>query len=81
MTEEKIKNLSPYYRDFCEVWGNQWAPAKVMPGTCEACVFGRGEHMPSCTAWGWAYPLHPVAIHHGDGRIEPIEVALGEPIA
>lgn len=28
--------------------GNQ---AKQMPGTCEACVWGRGMHSPDCTHW------------------------------
>ena len=25
-------------------------PSKVAPGTCEACVYGRGEHSPDCSA-------------------------------
>ena len=25
--------------------------AKVMPGTCELCVFGRGEHADGCAAF------------------------------
>lgn len=40
MTDQQVKNLSPYHRDAFEIWGNQWTPKKVMPGTCEACVFG-----------------------------------------
>ena len=23
-------------------------PSKVFPGTCEACLYGRGEHIPEC---------------------------------
>ncbi len=38
------KKLTPYYRDFLEVSGNQYRPGRVMPGTCEACVWGSGQH-------------------------------------
>ncbi len=42
------KKLTPYYRDFLEVSGNQYRPGRVMPGTCEACVWGRGRHEKDC---------------------------------
>lgn len=48
MTDEQIKNLSPYHHDFLEVWGNAWSPRKVMAGTCEACVWGSGKHSVPC---------------------------------
>lgn len=53
MTEEQINKLSPYHRDFLEVWGNQWTPKKVMPGTCLACVYGGApcDHLRSCSRW------------------------------
>lgn len=43
-----ISKLTPKDRDWLEIYGNQYRPAKVMPGTCEACVFGLGRHANSC---------------------------------
>ncbi len=52
MTEEKLKNLSPYYRDFCEVWKSEKKDLrKVMLGTCLACVYG-DRHGHSCEREG-----------------------------
>ena len=44
--DQFIEKLPKERRDWLEVFGNQWGePAKVMPGTCEACVWGeRFEH-------------------------------------
>ena len=44
--DQYIEALPKSRRDWLEVYGNQWGePTKVMPGTCEACVWGRGEHV------------------------------------
>lgn len=48
MTDQQVKALSPYHRDAFEIWGNQWKPGKVMAGTCERCVWGRGGHARDC---------------------------------
>lgn len=42
------KSLTPRQRDYLEVFGNVWGKRKVMPGTCERCVWGRGKHSMSC---------------------------------
>jgi hypothetical protein len=47
--EIDLDHLSKDRRDWLEVFGNQWAPTKIMPGTCEACVYGAGEHVAGCT--------------------------------
>ncbi len=53
--ERKIANLSPYYRDYCEVWdSSKKSTLKVMPGTCEACVWGSGAHSVEC-CWEQEY--------------------------
>ena len=49
MTEQELEHLPKHRRDWLEIWGNQWAPKKIMPGTCEACVYGHGEHVTGCT--------------------------------
>lgn len=61
MTEEQINKLPKKRRDWLEIHGNQWAPVKVMPGTCEACVWGQGEHTLAC-CWQRGYEgLRPLA--------------------
>ncbi len=39
-----LNKLPKDKRDWLEIYGNQYRPARVMPGTCEACIFGSGEH-------------------------------------
>ena len=47
--DQFIEKLPKERRDWLEVWGNQWGePTKVMPGTCEACVWGSGSHTKDC---------------------------------
>lgn len=48
MTDEQIAKLPKHRREWLEIWGNTFAPKKVMPGTCEACVFNEGEHASGC---------------------------------
>lgn len=44
--DQYIEKLPKERREWLEIWGNQWGePTKMMPGTCEACVWGRGEHI------------------------------------
>lgn len=42
--DEQIAKLPKHRKDWLGVFGNQWAPKKVMPGTCEACVWNSGVH-------------------------------------
>jgi hypothetical protein len=43
--DQYIEKLPKERKDWLEVFGNQWAPVKQMPGTCEACVWGdRFQH-------------------------------------
>ncbi len=51
---EKSDNISKQRMDWLGCHGNTWAPVKVMPGTCEACVFGSGEHSIAC-CWRRGY--------------------------
>ena len=44
----QIDKLPKHRRDWLEVWGNEWQPRKIAPGTCERCVFGEGEHAEGC---------------------------------
>ena len=47
--DQYIETLPKSRREWLEVFGNQWGePAKVMPGTCFACVWGDGEHAAGC---------------------------------
>ena len=50
--DQYIANLPKERKDWLEVFGNQWAPTKQMPGTCEACVWGHGYHDLSCVKHG-----------------------------
>ena len=44
--DQFIEKLPKERRYWLEVWGNQWGePTKVMPGTCEACVWGEANHL------------------------------------
>jgi hypothetical protein len=52
-----IENLPKERRDWLEVFGNQWAPVKQMPGTCEACVWGGERHAKDCVALPKAWDL------------------------
>lgn len=45
---EKSDNISKQRMDWLGAHGNTWAPVKVMPGTCEACLYRIGEHSDSC---------------------------------
>lgn len=46
--DAKIKSLPRHKRDWLEIYGDTFAAKKVMPGTCEACVYGSGEHSETC---------------------------------
>ncbi len=43
-----LNNIPKDKRDWLEIYGNQYRAKAVAPGTCEACVFARGEHVPGC---------------------------------
>lgn len=43
-----LDKLSPDRKDWLEVFGWRVAPKKIMPGTCEACVWGSGNHSSEC---------------------------------
>lgn len=45
-----MMHLPKHRRDWLEFWGNQWGGPKVMPGTCERCVWGSGRHSSGCIA-------------------------------
>ena len=51
--DQYIEKLPKERKEWLECFGNQWAPAKQMPGTCEACVWGRGEHAAGCARVTW----------------------------
>lgn len=45
-----LDHLPKHRQDWLGVWGNQWKPAKMRPGTCELCVYGSGQHAAGCAA-------------------------------
>lgn len=45
-----LSKLSKQKRDWLEVFALPRVESGIMPGTCEACVWGRGEHEETCVA-------------------------------
>jgi hypothetical protein len=48
MDNDQLDKLPKHRKEWLEVFGNQWAATKTMPGTCEACVWGTGKHAEGC---------------------------------
>ncbi len=49
LNADAFAHLSKDRRDWLEVFGNTWGDTvKQMPGTCERCVWGSGEHSVEC---------------------------------
>lgn len=69
-----VAKLSKDRKDWLEVFGNQWKPKRVMPGTCEACVWGGRDHVFGCEA-------HlPLTVYHYDdlARQHAAAIAAGD---
>lgn len=55
-----IDKLTKRQKDWIGCFGNTWSPRKVLPGTCERCVWGHGEHSADCTVDSAYYLVNPV---------------------
>lgn len=48
MPEIDVDHLPKWRQDWLEVFGNTFKPAAVLPGTCEACVYGERRYSHNC---------------------------------
>ena len=59
LSDREIEKLPSWRKDWLEIFGWRHKPAKVFPGTCEACLYGtkRNSHVAGCKFQG--KPIEP----------------------
>lgn len=66
LTDRDIERMPSWRKDYLEIFGWRHKPAKVFPGTCDACLYGtdRNEHTEGCQRADWVIKPSGEFDHH-----------------